>query len=309
MTDVPETNDLDSRPQTHLPPGPPAPRPMGVRFFLWLGVCLALPVAGALVFLFGPQIWPKHKPQPPVAAVTAQPAAPAQPAALQARIAELQQELDDAHRAEAAAGAVAVQGAATQALNQRLDRIEAYERKAGRAASAAVAAGALADAAQTSRPFAGELDALQRLMPDSSLVAGLRPLAQAGAPTRAALAAEFPAVAARAATAARQPRRDAGLIARALAALSTLITLRRVDDLTGGSPDAILARAEQRVNDGDIEGALLQMRALPPRALAATADWRERAQRRVAIEAGIASLRTEALRDLVNDAPPAGPAS
>jgi hypothetical protein len=270
-------------------------------FFIWILVGVLFLAAALVVGLFGPKIWPKTKAHAPPAAVAAD---TPQNAALQARVAELQQELEDAHRAEAVAANPVLQTATAQALNARLDRLEAYERRAGRAASAAVAAGALADAAQTSRPFAGELAALERLMPDSSLVAGLRPLAETGAPTRAALAAEFPDVAARAATAAHAPRRNASFLTRALSALGSIITLRRVDDLTGQSADAVLARAERRVDDGDIEGALEQMRALPPGAQAATADWRERAQRRVAIETRIALLRTAALRDLADYAPP-----
>ncbi len=295
------TDASEAAPQTHLPPGPPAPRPMSAMFFVWLGVGVAFMAAAVFITLLGPKIWPKQKPHPPAAIAQA---AEAPATALQARIAELQRELDDAHRAEAAATNPVLQGATAQAINQRLDKIESYERRAGRAASAAVAAGALSDAAQTSRPFAGELAALERLTPDSATVAGLRPLAQTGAPTRAALAAEFPEVAAHAATAARAPRHGDGLIGRIMAALSGLITVRRVNDLTGASPDAVLARAERQVNDGDLEGALDQMKALPPSALAATADWRERARRRVEIETRIAQLRTEALRDLADYAPP-----
>ncbi|HEY3814435.1 MAG TPA: mitofilin family membrane protein [Caulobacteraceae bacterium] len=277
---------------------------MNPLFFACISVLLLLVVAGIVIAKFGPRIWPE-KPKPhAAAAAAAQVVDPNSPAALQARIAELQQELDAARRAQATAAGPALQTASADALNQRLDRLEAYERRAGRAASAAVAAGALADAAQTSRPFPGELASLERLMPDSSLVAGLRPLAETGAPTRAALAAEFPDVAARAARAAHAPKPNASFLARAFAAFGALITVRRVDDFTGNSPDSVLTRAERRIDDGDIEGALDQLRTLPPAALAATADWRERAQRRVDIETRIAILRTAALRDLADDAPP-----
>jgi hypothetical protein len=276
---------------------------MNPLFFAAISALLLLVIAGIVVAKFGPKIWPvKVKPQAVAAAAPV--AEPNSPAALQARIAELQQELDAARRAQAAAAGPALQTASAEALNQRLDRLEAYERRAGRAASAAVAAGALADAAQTSRPFPGELASLERLMPDSSLVAGLRPLAETGAPTRAALAAEFPDVAARAARAAHAPKPNASFLARAFAAFGSLITVRRVDDFTGNSPDSVLTRAERRIDDGDVEGALDQLRTLPPAALAATAGWRERAQRRVDIETRIAILRTAALRDLADDAPP-----
>ena len=297
MTDAPPIT-----PEPQLPRAPRPPRAMSPWFFAWMGFIVLVVLAGVVIRLYGAKIWPvKPKPLPVAAAQAADPAATS---ALQTRIAELQQELDDAHRAEAGAANPVLQTATAQALNARLDRLEAYERKAGRAASAAVAAGALADAAQTSRPFPLELASLERLMPDSSLVAGLRPLAETGAPTRAALAAEFPDVAARAARAAHAPKPNASFLARAFAALGSLITVRRVDDFGGNSPDAILTRAERSVDNGDIEGALQQLRTLSPAAQAATADWRERAQRRVDIETRIAILRNAALRDLADYAPP-----
>jgi hypothetical protein len=292
-----------TRPEPHLPPAPRPPRPMSPLFFVWITTGLLFMAAAVFVWAFGPKIWPKAKPHAPAAAVST--AEPPSNAVLQARVAELQQELEDAHRAEAAAAVnPALQNQTAQAIISRLDKLESYERRAGRAASAAVAAGALADAAQTSRPFAGELAVLERLMPDSTQIAGLKPLAQTGAPTRAALAAEFPDIAARAVNAARASRHRVSFFERAFAAIGSLITLRRVDDVSSNSVDAIVARAEHRVQDGDVEGALEQMRALPPAGQAATADWRERAARRVEIEARIATLRNSALRDLADYAPP-----
>jgi hypothetical protein len=299
------TNLADSPPETHLPPGPRTPRPMGPAFFLWIGLGVIFILAAVLVSVAGPKLWPKAKPHP--AAVATAPAADPGSAAQQARIAELQQELDDARRAAVAANNPALQTGTAQALNARIERLETAQRRTDRAASAAIAAGALADAAQTSRPFVGELASLERLMPQSPLIAGLRPLAETGAPTRAALAAEFSDVAARAATAAHAPKQGASFLSRALAALGSLVTIRRMNDLTGGSADAVLARAERRANEGDIEGALDQMRGLPPSAQAATADWRERARRRVEIESRIARLRAAALQDLSDFAQPADP--
>lgn len=299
------TEATSPAPETHLPPQSKPPRPMSPAFFVAIGVCVLFLLAAIVVGFFGPKIWPKVvRPH-----AQAQAAAEATPAQLRAQIAELQQQLADAQKAstEAAAASPGLPVATAQALSARIDRLEAEQRRTERAASAAIAAAALADVAQTSRPFTGELAALERLMPDSSLVSDLRPLAETGAPTRSALTAEFPDVAARAASAAHAPGKNANFISRALAALGSLITLRRVDDLTGQSADAILARAEHRVADGDLEGALEQLRALPPSAQAATADWRERALRRVEIETRIGRLRTAALRDLAAYAPPPAP--
>jgi hypothetical protein len=290
---------------SHLPPEGPPKRLMGPGFWLLLAFTAVCLLAGVIVAAYGPKIW-RRQPAPPAAVATA-PAEPSQ-AALKARIAELERQLAERREDPAVADRPALDASAAAALEARVDRLEAAQRRAARAASAAVAAGVLADAAQTSHPFVGELAALERIMPNSELVAGLRPLAEQGAPTRAALAAEFPDVAARAAAAAHAPKGDANFLSRALAAIGSLVTLRRVDDVTGGSPDAALARAERRVADGDLDGALEQLALLPAPAKAATADWRERARRRLEIERRVQALRAGALRDLAwsTAAPDAG---
>ena len=292
MTDAPAAAETQGPPEPYAPPGPSARRRPAGAFALMALLALGLLAAAALV-VYAPRLFPT-RPE----AAAASDSSPDTEAALRARIAELEQQLAARRPAMPAAGASSGLGVdAAQALSARIDRLEAAQARSARAASAAVAAAALADAAATSRPFAAELDNLERLAPGAA-VAGLRPLAATGASTRAALAAEFPEVAARAASASRVAAADSSLVARATAALGALFTLRRIDDLSGQTPDAVLARAERRVADGDLEGALQQLAALPPGGQAATADWRERARRRVEVERRIAALRSAALRDL-----------
>jgi len=299
MSDTdPARTDIEE-PEAYLPPGPTTRRPVnraaaGLAAFLGVGLIVAIGFA-----VYAPKLVSKagERGRPP--AETAAAAIDREsPAALKARIAELERELD-ARRAAVAPGA-APPAADMGALAARVERLEQSQARASRAAAAAVAAAALADAAETSSPFLAELAALERLSPNAEQMAGLRPLAETGAPTRAALAAEFPEVAARAAAASRAARPDSSLLSRIGQALSSLVTLRRVDDLRGGSVDAVLARAERRVSEGDVEDALRELRALPPDGQRATAAWRERAQRRVEIERRIAALRTNALRDLAS---------
>ncbi len=295
------TDQADTTPAPHLPPGPP-PRPLSPVFWIFLAIGVLLVIAGIGVWKLGPKIWPKAPPVTASAPAQAE-AAPDSVEALNARIRDLQQQLEAAKAQTTAPAKDTGNSGAVQALDTRVERLEAAQRRSGRAAAAAVAVGALSDASQTSRPFAAELSALERLLPDSSLVTGLRPLAAAGAPTRSALAAEFPDVAARASAAARAPGKGASFLSRALAFLGSIISIRRTDDVTSNKPDAVIARAEQRVADGDLEGALVQLAALPPPAQAATADWRERARRRVEIEHRIARLRALALSDLSMQSP------
>src|SRR5690606_36575202 len=97
------------------------------------------------------------------------------------------------------------------ALEARVRTLETAQARTTDAAAAALAAALLADAAESSRPFADELAALERVLPASADAPALRRLAQAGAPTRAALAAEFDEAAARTVVAARRPAQGAGI--------------------------------------------------------------------------------------------------
>ena len=184
------------------------------------------------------------------------------------------------------------------ALADRVAAVEAEQPRTARAAASALAAAALMEAAQTSRPFASELSALETVSPASAELGALRRLAETGAPSRRALAAAFPDAAARAGSASRLPDDNAGVLARLSYALSRVITLRRVGEVPGSGVDAVLARAERQVEDGDIEQALKTLDALPAPAREAMSAWRDRAERRAEIDRRVAAIRAQALRDL-----------
>jgi hypothetical protein len=194
--------------------------------------------------------------------------------------------------------AAPVASADPSALASRLDKLESGRKGLGDAATAALAAASLSQAAETGRPFLNELNAVAQLMPDSRAVDALRPFADKGAPSRAVLVAEFPEMARRADFAANTPGAHAGLLARLTHALSVLFTVRQVDRLTGNDPDAILARAERKVNDGDLEGAVKELDSLPPKGREAASVWRERALQRVQIQSRVSTIRLNALRNL-----------
>jgi hypothetical protein len=201
----------------------------------------------------------------------------------------------------AAAGATTglASDSALAALEGRVVELEDSQRRVLSAASASLAAAALAEAAQTSRPFDGEMAALERTHPLTTDLRALRPLSETGVPSRAALAAEFSHAAAQAARAARMPAEKAGLMDQLTHALSAVVTLRRVGSVTGDSPDAVLSLAERQVGEGDLDAALTSLRRLPPPALEAIAPWRVRAQQRVTVDRTLSAIRAEALADLM----------
>jgi hypothetical protein len=183
-------------------------------------------------------------------------------------------------------------------LEARIALLESGQQRSLDAAAAGLAAAALAEAAQSSRPFAEEMASLEQILPLTPDLRALARLAQDGAPTRAGLADEFERLAARAATAARDPGRNADFLTRLRHALASVVSIRRVELTQGTSSDAVLARAQRRLNEGDIDGALEALDLLPVEARSVLAAWRAAAERRVEIDRHVAAVRADALAGL-----------
>ncbi len=184
------------------------------------------------------------------------------------------------------------------ALQSRLAALETLQARTADASAAALTAANLSAAAEQSRSFAAEAAAAERALPQSADVRALRVLSIQGAPSRAALQASFATPAARAVAARNDPGPGAGLPARLLRVLNSVVSIRRVDSTTGTGFDAVLARAERETAAGDIEGALKSLSALPPGSRAVFADWTEQAQRRAEVDRRVAAVRNTALADM-----------
>ena len=267
---------------------------LGPTYWAAIAFAFLCVIAGFAIAKLGPTLFPAHPAAPLPAVQLAAPAQPNEPsAAAQAAV--------DAEQAAVSPPAPAP-SVEVAALSARVDRLEADRRATVRAAAGALAAASLSDAAASSRPFQGELAALEASLPESPDLRALRPLAQSGAPTLAALAAEYPDQAAHAAVASRARARGEGLMARIAQAFAAILTIRRVDKLDGDGVDAILARAGRKVDDGDLSGALAELNALPPSGKDAVAAWRARAEKRVEIDRRVDAVRAAALAELTRAA-------
>lgn len=249
----------------------------GVWAMVAFGILCVL--AGAAVALLAPKLLPERPRAPSASNDVATVAAPPPPAALPVVM------------ASPAAEEVA-------RLNARIAMLESQGARTTEAAAAALAAAQLVEASQGSRPFDRELAALKATTPGLPELAALTRLAQAGAPSRTALAASFAPYAAKAARRARKPPDQADLGQRIAYAAAKIVTVRRVDETDGASPDAILRRAELALEEGQVVAALKTLEALPPRARDALAPWREQAERRAQVDREVASLRARAVRAL-----------
>lgn len=290
MTSAPDPADV-SGPDLPRDPADYAPRRRGLGAAFWAMIAFGVlcAVAGGIIGRYGPEIFPKKPTSAPAASPAAAP--PAQPttAAL-------------APSLGAVAPAPSAPGGDVGALTARLDRLQVDQRRIADASAAALAVATLSQASDTSRPFADQLASVQRLLPDSAELRALQPLAQAGAPSRASLAAELARLADRVSVASRAPAADAGVLARLGHLLASIFVVRRIDGGGGKDPDAVLARAQRAIDEGDLDGALRETASLPPAGRDALADWRAQAERRDDIDRLVAAIRAGAARDLAQAA-------
>lgn len=187
-------------------------------------------------------------------------------------------------------------------LGARIDALgtarAAASKDAGADALRAVAILQLRDAILAGRPFESELETARALTPNdtgagtsawSAALDALAPHAAAGVPALAALRASFPAVA-RAILAAPTSAASGDWVAGALRRISALVTVRPAGPVEGTEPGAIVARAEARLADGDLAGAVAELDALDGPPAAAAKPWRAQAAARLDAERALGEL-------------------
>jgi hypothetical protein len=163
------------------------------------------------------------------------------------------------------------------------------------------------------KPYAAPIAALesfaggdpQLASSQSALVTGplaaLKANADKGVAPLSDLQATFPAtadaIAHAASSVAEATSPDASFGERVLARLSALVTIRpEGENAQGDDPLARLARAEARLNAGDVQSAVRELSALPAGPIAqAAAPWLARARARLDAEAALASLQDATL--------------
>ncbi|HEV2532466.1 hypothetical protein [Phenylobacterium sp.] len=262
---------------------------LGVSFWVMIAFGLACVLAGVGIAVLAPRVWAQR----PAARSLEAPAAPAEAPRSNVTLPAAAETL--------AAPPPAIEPAAAPQVAQLSNRVAALEAQQGRtsrAAASALAAAALVEASQGSRPFPEEIAAVRAVSGASPELAQLSRLAQSGAPSRASLIASFPDYAARAASSARKPAEGGSLSDRIVYALSRVVMVRRISDVSGDGPDALIARAERALEDGDFDRAFTALDKLPPAARDTMSPWRVRAERRADIDRYAGALRARALADV-----------
>ncbi|MCG5485834.1 MAG: COG4223 family protein [Sinorhizobium meliloti] len=191
-------------------------------------------------------------------------------AALKTELAEARQAADAA-RAELA-GRI---GQAEQKLNEPANDIEMAK---------AVAVTALKTAIDRGGPFLAELDALRSIAPEDPVVKELADVAATGVPTRTELRESFRPAADAMLDALHRPDPDQGIFDRLVSSAMSGIRVRPVGSVEGDTPEAVIARIEDKLDNGDLKGASLEWDSLPEAAKSAGQGFKEKLDRRLGVE-------------------------
>lgn len=237
-------------------------------------------------------------PPAPAADPMSDPALTARLAAIEAR---LSAPSGDAAAIAALRQEIADMKAAAAVTNARIAGETDRLRSVGRGVSLVYAIGHLRNALSSERPYDGALAPVRRhfealdLLREPTIGKALETLtshAATGLATRAALATEFAPLARAAVQAANMPE-EGDVMDRLLAEAGNLITVRPVGEVEGEDAPARVARAERRLDRGDLAGAVAEVAALQGGAAEVLAPWKAEAEARLAAEAAVDLLDGE----------------
>lgn len=186
--------------------------------------------------------------------------------------------LDTAVAAISAAGGGTADPQAASAFKALSDKVTALESAQpttndASAVALAIAASGLKAAIDRGGPFPAELETYAAVAQASPDVEALRALAGSGVPSQMDLVAGFDNAATDMIAAATVPDPDASLLQRLTDSAASLVKARRVGEIQGDEPDAVVARMEVALNRGDLETVLNESGKLPEVSRSAGKDW------------------------------------
>ncbi len=219
---------------------------------------------------------------------TPAPSGPADLTAVDAKLAEFDQRI----AAIASAESAPVAGPDSEIIGRleaRLALIEASRRSDWQQGQFALALSALERRLEKGEPFSAELNTIRTFgETDRTDFSILENHAPTGVPAIDTLLDRYPAAARSALIA--ENNSDTGWLSRTFSRLKGVVTVRRVGDIEGGDPEAILSRAEIHLQKGDLAAALTELAALPEKNKAAMRQWLEDAGMRLQAEQALAAL-------------------
>lgn len=197
----------------------------------------------------------------------------------------------------AAKSASAAMGDNSAKLGQRMQALEQRINQPGReqAIARALAAAGLKAATDRGGSFKAELDTFASVAADDPAAAKLQAYADKGVPTRADLVRRFPAAANAMIDAIHQPAADEGIAARLMSSAMRVVKVRPVGDVEGETPEARVARMEERIKNGDLKAAVAEFDGLPDVAKQAASAFKQALDARVEVDELAAGTLTRAM--------------
>lgn len=159
----------------------------------------------------------------------------------------------------------------------------------------AIAVAGLKAAVDRGGTFLTELDTLAGITPDDPIIGSLRDYARTGIPSRAELVRQFQDTASSILSAVNQPDPNQGLAERLLSSALSVVKVRPVGNVEGDTPEATVARMEDKLRNGDLQGASLEWDTLPEAGKAASADFAKALKSRIEVEKLVGAAMTSAV--------------
>jgi hypothetical protein len=187
---------------------------------------------------------------------------------------------------------------ALKAVGQRLDQVDAVlserRQQALRAEAVVLAVGQLRAALHTSKPFAREIASLRAITADDkeigALLDQLQPMAESGVPNEDDLRTEFGRLAPEIVRSAVVGD-GSSWWRQMLYRVESVVSIRRVGQaVPGDKTDAIVARAEAKLDEDDLKSAVDTLHALAGLPAQVAAAWLHDAEQRIQVDAGEAEL-------------------
>jgi hypothetical protein len=289
MSDTPEVPPAEAEPTEPAPPEPPPPKrrprligPIVLAAIIGFGL-----LAGAIAYVL------EHEPPRGVE--------PARVAALEDQVGALRQRVEALEKRPAPTPLAAPPASDLRPLEARIAALEQRPAPAPQPPPPAPDLGPLQSRIDTLEHRVGELARLQAAAEalDAGQPLGTWPgappalarFANEKPPTIAELRLAFTAAARRAAQESRPKPATGSFAERMWTNIASLVTVREGDRVIVGSPaTVVLDAARERLDAGDLAGAVAALDALDAGAAAAMADWRARAQSLLDARAALAQL-------------------
>ena len=144
--------------------------------------------------------------------------------------------------------------------------------------------------------YAKELAEVKRLAPKDLNLSALEADADKGLPTSAMLLAEFKDLTWPIVNADGKLTDDGSLIGQLWQGARSVVQVRKTGDVAGDSPDSIVARAEARLQSGDMEGTLREIGQLKGEARKTAEPWVNKVTARLVLDHGIADVEASLVK-------------